>query len=389
MLGEQAECSEGHTGGFVTYSKETFTRLQGQHNIMVFVGNGFDIQVLHDYQQPVDSRYEPFYHHLKMRSFDPGNLLLMHMEEELRNNHANWSDIEAAVAAAVKAGDQDTRRIFKDLQHMQIEFAGFLQGVVRSALLGRLGEDAVIHNWSLKSLSEFLHDVEDQTDFQTMQFPEISGAHYHLFNFLFVNFNYTTLLDDYVYLDQLQFKPRLHKTVDTNFAFRNDPRGHIHANNANDAGQSGYVLTEVVHPHGILSTPRSLLFGIDADDDYDKAQNPYNELKKPYWAQSNVKFRSHFAQANLFIIFGSSLGDSGGWWWRNIAKAMKDSSSELIVYRRQDSDGHTVESVKARFLDFAGIAVQDPARTQLEAKIHVIVYGDSTQRVFLNTRRPS
>lgn len=169
------------------------------------------------------------------------------------------------------------------------------------------------------------------------------------------------------------------------FLFRNDPRGHLYQGNTTDAGQSGYVLTDVVHPHGILSTPRSLLFGIDAEDDYDQTKDPYNQLKKPYWAQSNVLYRNHFAQTELFVIFGCSLGESDGWWWRNISKAIKYQKSELIIYRRQEPTGHTIDSVKARFLDAAGI--RGSVRTELEARMQVILYEDSTDRVFLNTRR--
>lgn len=44
-----------------------------QHNVMAFVGNGFDIQVMHDYEEPVDTRYTSFYHFLKLRSFDTRN----------------------------------------------------------------------------------------------------------------------------------------------------------------------------------------------------------------------------------------------------------------------------------------------------------------------------
>lgn len=387
-LGDRAQLAQANTGdsrrgpGFVAYTQDTFTKLERQHNIMVLVGNGFDIQVLHDYDQAVDSRYEPFYHHLKMRGFDTSNVLLKHMEEQLMAGRKNWSDIEAAVTATVETRAHPYNDIFNDLRFMQTEFADFLQSVVPSALLGKLGEDAIANKWSLNSLSKFLIDITCQTDFQSMQFHR-KISHYHLFNFLFVNFNYTTLLDNYVYLDQLQFDPRMHRTVDTNFFFHADPNGHLRPNNANDSGYSGYVLSDVVHPHGVLSTPRSLLFGVDAEDDYDKAQNSYNQLTKPYWAQNNVLYRSHFAQAELFIIFGCSLGDSDGWWWRNIAKSITGDKSELIIYRRQDSDRHTSESVKARFLEFA--TVQDDARAKVEARIHVVLYEESTDRVFLNT----
>lgn len=373
--------------GFVSYAKDQFGSLAKQHNIMVLVGNGFDIQVLHEYEQQVDTRYEPFYFHLKMRGFDPENSLLMYMEQEKAGGRENWSDVEAAVAAAVKGGRESSERIFANLRAMQAEFADFLRGVVSNELLENFGADTVANQWSVKTLSEFLGDIADPGDFRSMEFPVQAGRHYGLFNFLFVNFNYTTLLDNYVYLDQVQFAPRKHETVDTNFAFRNDPRGHLHPSNVRDAGQSGYVLAEVVHPHGVLSTPRSLLFGIDAEDDYDKRRRPDNKLKKPYWAQCNVRYRYHFDQTELFIIFGCSLGDSDGWWWRHIARALANGESELIIYRRQDAGGHTIDSVKARFLEAAGLEPRDSTSRRVLSRIHVIVYDDSTERIFLSTRR--
>lgn len=378
--------ADGRGPGYVKYSKNMFTKLDKQHNIMVLVGNGFDIQVLRDYGQPVDSRYSSFYYHLKMRDFDSANRLLIHMEEALVEGRENWSDIEAAVAGAVEAGRHRTQDIFADLRVIQAQFAEFLQGVVPNRLLGNLGEDAVANEWSIRSLAEFLRDIKDAETFKSMRFPTNTGTHYGLFNFLFVNFNYTTLLDNYVFLDQLQFSPRKWSTVDTNFSFKNDPGGHFHPGNVTDAGQSGYVLTDVVHPHGVLSTPRSLLFGIDAEDDYDKGQNSYNQLKKPYWAQSNVLFRSHFAQTELFIIFGCSLGESDGWWWRNIAHAVSSGDAEVIIYRRKEV-GLTVQSVKDSFLRVSGFDRPSAVRTELEKKLYVVVYEDSDERVFLSTRR--
>lgn len=378
---------DGRGPGYVKYSRDTFTKLNMQHNIMVLVGNGFDIQVLRDYEQPVDSRYSSFYYYLKMRDFDAANRLLIHMEEALADGRKNWSDIEAAVADAVESVRHRPQDIFADLRVMQAQFAEFLQGVVPNRLLSDLGADAVTNEWSMRSLAEFLRDIKDAETFRSMRFPASSGSHYGLFNFLFVNFNYTTLLDNYVFLDQLQFTPRKYSTVDTNFSFKNDPSGHFHPRNATDAGQSGYVLTDVVHPHGVLSTPRSLLFGIDAEDDYDKGQSSYNQLKKPYWAQSNVLFRSHFAQTDLFIIFGCSLGESDGWWWRNIAQAAISSDAEVIIYRRKEV-GLTAESVKDSFLRVAGFEHSSAVRTALEKRLYVIAYEDSDDRVFLSTRCP-
>ena len=163
--------TDGRGPGYVKYSKSTLSKVDRQHNIMVLVGNGFDIQVLHDYRQPVDSRYSSFYFHLKMRGFDPTNRLLIHMEEALANGRENWSDVEAAVAVAVEAGRHLPQDIFADLRAMQAQFAEFLQDVVPNRLLGDLGADVVANKWSMRSLAEFLRDIKDPETFKSIRVP--------------------------------------------------------------------------------------------------------------------------------------------------------------------------------------------------------------------------
>lgn len=48
-----------------------YSELRRQHNIMVLVGNGFDIQVTRRYQSRFSPRYPAFYHYLASRDFDP------------------------------------------------------------------------------------------------------------------------------------------------------------------------------------------------------------------------------------------------------------------------------------------------------------------------------
>lgn len=82
--GKNDDPRQSGTGpGFVRYSRDEFDHLRRQHNIMVLVGNGFDIQTLHDYEHPVDSRYETFFYYLQMRGFDPTNVLFQRMKNEL------------------------------------------------------------------------------------------------------------------------------------------------------------------------------------------------------------------------------------------------------------------------------------------------------------------
>lgn len=403
---------DGSGPGFTRYTRNEFDRLRRQHNILVLVGNGFDLQVMQDYGRPVDSRYETFFHHLKMRGFDPANVLVGHMDTERRlheqhGGHDDWSDIEAAVAKTLAEGQHSAVDLLTDLRAIQAAFAQFLQMVAPSELLEKLGAEAAEQKSSHTSLAEFLADITDRDEYLKMRFPR-RADHYGLFNFQFVNFNYTTLLDDYVYLDPKQFDPLEYSTVDTNFSFKNDPRVHRNPGGTVDGGYSSYVLTDVVHPHGILSTPRSLLFGVDAEDNYKEYRGEQHRLKKAYWSQAHALYRGHFAQADLFIIFGCSLGGSDGWWWRNIVRGLrqqkeqtlertsKDAAAEvvheqaeLIIYWWNGSGRHTVDSVKDLFFAGAGVPAGDPDRQDLAERIHVVLYDAETPQTFLNTRRPS
>lgn len=66
--------------GYRKYGEAEYEKLKKQHNIMALVGNGFDIQIMHDFAQPSDTRYETFYHYLKFRSFDEENVIVKQME---------------------------------------------------------------------------------------------------------------------------------------------------------------------------------------------------------------------------------------------------------------------------------------------------------------------
>lgn len=132
-------------------------------------------------------------------------------------------------------------------------------------------------------------------------------------------------------------------------------------------------------------------------------QTPHR-LKKAYWSQAHALYRSHFAQTDLFIIFGCSLGVSDGWWWRNIIQGLKQhkqqtyrpgltkedvtvhEAAELIIYWRQGSEKETVESVKDRFFNGAGVPTGHGDRQTLADSIHVVLYNDATLRTFLRTQ---
>lgn len=84
---------------FEKYDEKTFEKIRKQHNIMVLVGNGFDVAILNKYNtgnlRGKTSTYNDFYEYLKyFRLCDENNILFKRMTEDLLNSRENWSDFE-------------------------------------------------------------------------------------------------------------------------------------------------------------------------------------------------------------------------------------------------------------------------------------------------------
>lgn len=142
-------------------------------------------------------------------------------------------------------------------------------------------------------------------------------------------------------------------------------------------------MSDVVHPHGIQYTPRSLLFGID------EAAGNARRLSKPYWAQNSVKYEALFPETDLFIIFGCSLGATDRWWWRAIIDGLRaNEDADLILYWRRGAHDATLtaDELRARFSDAAGYGAADAGTLALlREKLRVVLYEDSSERAWLNT----
>lgn len=375
--------------GHIDYSS-AFSGVTAQRNVMAFVGNGFDIQALHDYRSRVDTRYENFYAFLERRHFDPSNPILKKMGSLRAAGKKDWSDVEGAVDKLLRGpGRIQTPTLIEALRQMQGQFSEFLDRVVTSALLTDLGQDSATHKRAIESMSAFLYDLPPAA-FRESGFPR-NTANLDLYNFVFVNFNYTPLLDDFIYLDQVQFDPLPHKTVDRNFYFKSNPRGVDRASVRPFDSSSSYLMTEVIHPHGQQSIPRSLLFGIDEPGRSAGNQDPRLRLAKPFWAQNKHRYSHLFDDTELFIIFGCSLGEVDRWWWRHIAEALgkertySNGSStyrpELIIYWYNDGPTPLTDNqVRERFLEAADCDVANA-----DTLIHIVPYDSLTERVWLRT----
>lgn len=388
--------------GFPRYTKDQFSQIREQHNIMVFVGNGFDLQVLQEYGTEYRTSYESFFYFLKAQGFDPDNLIFQYMDKERRAaerarkidaaEDRGWSDIEATIAAVLNDGSAAPDAIDCAVRAIQHEFSRFLELAVPSSLSAQLGDDSMKNGWAFCSLNNFLWDLHNANDYKRVAQRLRDSSAYHLYNFQFINFNYTTLLDDYLFLDQGQFDPDgNHSTVDTNANFKNDPHGYVWSLGKSDPGQSGYLLADVAHPHGVQYIPRSLLFGIDAPDDFAQKRDCRRRIMKPFWAQAHRRFSGYFADCELFIIYGCSIGESDGWWWRQIARHVATDAADLIIYswhRPGVPPAGGTEEVLNRFLQSASIDPGGAEGATIRRRTAIVLHDGSRKvRQFLDTTR--
>ena len=203
-----------------------------------------------------------------------------------------------------------------------------------------------------------------------------------MYNYFIINFNYTSLFDNYIYLDKYQFEPRPHKTVDTNFKFYPNPNGYIKQGKNGNTVWSSFVMVDTIHPHGYQNIPRSLLFGME-NESY-TSNRVLNRFNKSYWTQSNQRYKSYFDDAELFIIYGTSIGETDNWWWGNVYNCLLHGDSELIIYfyddERIEKDS---DSVKQMFIDACNTGHSEVEYAKVKEKIYVVLYNEEkTTKMF-------
>ncbi|MFM1582067.1 AbiH family protein [Helcococcus bovis] len=246
---------------FKKFDKNTFQLLNNQWNVLALVGNGFDISVLRKFKKGKmagkTTSYTDFYDYITYFNLtNHNNILYQKMTESKEEGKENWSDFEDIIKNIYEDKNINHENLEKSIDEFQKYFTIFLNDLVDSDILLKLNEEVINNELSIQSLGEFLKDL-DYSNLEDLKFKE-NLYHYNLFNFVFVNFNYTSLLDNYIYLDKLQFDPHIYKTRDTNFHFK------FKLENSNtETDYSTYIISDIIHPHGLQDVPRSILFGID------------------------------------------------------------------------------------------------------------------------------
>lgn len=349
---------------FKKYDTDIFEKMNNQHNIFVLVGNGFDISVLKKFKQGKmngkTTSYADFYDYITYFNLSSDkNVLYKKMKEDRNCGKENWSDFENTICYLL---DEcvPINELEKCIDEFQGHFTRFLNELVDADTLLNLSRFVSKNSLSRQSMARFLNDLDK------LKFTN-NTDHYNLFYYVFANFNYTSLLDNYLYLDKTQFDPHCYKTVDTHFSF------DINIERCgSNTRWSSYLVYEIIHPHGTQDIPRSILFGIDLPE-YDRAKSEEKRLVKSYWSQYDTKYKSYIEEAELFIIYGMSLGMTDAWWMDGIFQAILDRDVELIIYKYGNENK---DSIIKMFMDccIRHIDCSEKDKKKVMDNIHVVTF---------------
>lgn len=370
------------------------------NKISILVGNGFDIQVLNHLEVSTNTSYLSFYNFINWKYSNKinKNLIVKKMENDKKLGKNNWSDFENTIKDIIKSEYENKEEMFSNKQYidalaeLQLYFSDFLNTLVTTEVLSsvdKLGdridtsEFGVRESLPLYTLQFFLCDLSKK-ELSRIEFAT-KVKHHNTIDFTFFNFNYTPLFDNYITLDKENFDPHMYITSDNNFHFQLGSKKGLYVK----------LKSRLFHPHGFQHTPRSMLFRFDNPNqvinNYKGDLYTNSDVKdyvkyflKPYWAENDKKYKQFIDEAELYIVFGHSIGESDKYWWKAIANKLSNQTAELVIYNFSYDDTEEVKKqVALHFLSMAGITENEEICKALE-RIFVINFNPSKPRYAFN-----
>ena len=140
------------------YGGKHFNKIVAQNDIMVFVGNGFDIKILKKLNKKILPLYQKFFDFLEYAECNKENKLFLKMKQD-KGNTENWCDFENALYELIPTGDLD--ELNEHLFELQTLFSMFLssQSLYLNSHFTCQGFDRVVLSTSTNKTYHFNHII--------------------------------------------------------------------------------------------------------------------------------------------------------------------------------------------------------------------------------------
>ena len=307
-------------------------------NILYIVGNGLDIQY------GLKTKYSDFYEYqlpiYKEKSITENyyNIIYDNILLDQGDNWENWSDLELALGELTKNPEVNEEEFMNALDDVNLDLNTYLQ--IEQEKFDLTGKSIDIQK-NLKSMFSQIPDALKERVLEYIQSFSIVTDYITI-----LTLNYTSILD------QLIEKEKGEKYK----SFRNH--------------DYGCFIKNVEHAHGTLDF--SLILGVNDESQLNKEYKRSNKkslIKEELQAQ--VRDNRHFKNlklvdwADLIIIFGTSIGATDGYLWKEIAdNSIKKNMPIIIHCYKENFDsikklprqlGSLYESIEDNFIEKSGI----------------------------------
>lgn len=307
-------------------------------NILYIVGNGLDIQY------ELKTKYSDFYKYQlpiyieKKRSNNYSNIIYDNILIDQNSNWKNWSDLELALGELTKNPEIDEEVFMNALDDLVLDLNTYLQ--IEQEKFDLTGKTIDIQ----KSLNSVLSQIPDGLKGRVLEYIQSFSINTDYINVL--TLNYTNILDQLI-----------DKEMNTEYK---SFRGHNH----------GCFIKNVEHAHGTLEF--SLILGVNDENQLNKEYKSSNKkslIKEELHAQ--VRDNRHLKNlklidwSDLIIIFGTSIGATDGYLWKEIAdNSIKKNMPIIIHCYNENFDsikksprqlGNLYESIEKNFIEHSGI----------------------------------
>lgn len=347
--------------------------------VMFLIGNGFDMGVLDALDKEYKTTYKEFYDYLSYFLINKDNCIYKKIVEKNTHENDKWLDYELLLSEIVKdkreeiaaeINSQNKEKIYnkflEEWKEIQYKFADFLNYVVTPETLKEVSELD-----GKSTLEKFIGDLSEK-ECQNIIFPKYTGHHIEI-NYKIFNFNYSTLADNYFYW---LFDHHPFSSSGNNAHFYPNPQDYSGCKGEKDTSFFLKANIEFYHPHGHISIPESILFGMSINKEkYSSSKlsgwTNYPEelskkLDKSYWVNVSQKVRPTIEETDLYIIYGCSIGESDKWWWEEIINNLVLNNKEVIIYEYGNQE------LKDKFLSYCC----EENREEVAKKVFVVNFDD-------------
>ncbi len=270
-------------------------------NVLYIIGNGFDLNL------NLLTSYEHFFEYYKKQ--ESKNEVIDKLKDSIKGKKKDWSDLELALGEYFKElnSEEEFEVIFDDIK---FHLSKFLK--LQESYFNIQDVD------SPKFLRDLIHPDDyllftDQVELRNYFGRWINNE----ININVTTFNYTKVFDD-LFNDAKNKNPLIQRNQ-----------------------KHRVKLRSVLHIHGFVE--KEMILGVNDDsqilnseflkNQYIRASFIKEEFNKTVKNGNNSVFINKINNANLIILFGSSMGDSDKIWWKSIANRINDDC-KLIIFKK-------------------------------------------------------